>query len=184
MPRPRGTLHRYQNAIPAAALLPAGQERTVPWPHSTYQFAGWSLYPLTTASPSAWRISRIDAVVWSEARLLTARRAMPGKYRKECAMKTYIIRRRNAWATPKLLERAAARSRRIGDEEMSDRVRWIRSYVVQEEDGTLGTVCVYQAMDVNAIRDHANRVGMPADEIVEAADTVIVRPDPQPAMTA
>jgi hypothetical protein len=99
-------------------------------------------------------------------------------------MKTYIIRRRNAWATPKLLERAAAKSRRIGDEEMSDRVRWIRSYVVQEDDGTLGTVCVYQAVDANALRDHANRVGMPADEIVEVADTVIVRPDPQPAMTA
>ena len=99
-------------------------------------------------------------------------------------MQTYMIRRRKAWATARLLERAAARSRRIGDEEMSDRVRWIRSYVVQEEDGTLGTVCIYQAVDPDAIREHARRVEMPADEILEVADTVIVRPDPQRATTA
>jgi hypothetical protein len=99
-------------------------------------------------------------------------------------MRTYMIRRRKAWATPKLLERVAAKSRRIGDEEMSDRVRWIRSYVVQEDDGTLGTVCIYQAVDPEAIREHARRVEMPADEILEIADTVIVRPDPQQATAA
>lgn len=93
-------------------------------------------------------------------------------------MKTYVIRRRKAWASPQVLERVAARSRKIGDEEMSDRVRWIRSYVVQEDDGTLGTVCIYQARDPESIREHADRVGMPADEIIEAVNTVIVRPDP------
>jgi len=96
-------------------------------------------------------------------------------------MKTYVIRRRKAWASPEVLERVAARSRKIGDEEMSDRVRWIRSYVVQEDDGTLGTVCIYQARDPESIREHADRVGMPADEIFEAVNTVIVRPDPVPA---
>lgn len=99
-------------------------------------------------------------------------------------MRTYMIRRRKAWATPKVLERVAAKSRRIGDEEMSDRVRWIRSYVVQEDDGTLGTVCIYQAVDPEAIREHARRVEMPADEILEIADTVVVRPDPQRETTA
>ena len=96
-------------------------------------------------------------------------------------MKTYVIRRRKAWASPEVLERVAARSRKIGDEEMSDRVRWIRSYVVQEDDGTLGTVCIYQARDPESIREHADRVGMPADEIIEAVNTVIVRSDPVPA---
>jgi hypothetical protein len=57
-------------------------------------------------------------------------------------------------------------------------VRWIRSYVVTEEDGSLGTVCIYQAASVDAIRDHAARVGMPADEITPVANTVIVRDDP------
>jgi hypothetical protein len=93
-------------------------------------------------------------------------------------MNTYVIRRRTAWKTPAELEAAAARSARIGNEEMPDQVRWIRSYVVEEANGTLGTVCVYQAVSPAAIRDHAQRVGMPADEITPVARTVIVREDP------
>jgi hypothetical protein len=98
---------------------------------------------------------------------------------EEIVMKTYVIRRRNAWKTPQELEIAAGRSTRVGNEEMPDRVRWIRSYVVQEEDGRLGTVCIYQGVDDQAIREHANRAGLPADEIVPVVSTVIVREDPQ-----
>ena len=61
---------------------------------------------------------------------------------------------------------------------MSSDIRWIRSYVVVEDDGGLGTVCIYQASSPEKIREHASRVGMPADEITEVADTVVVRPDP------
>lgn len=93
-------------------------------------------------------------------------------------MDTYAIRRRNAWATPEELADAAGRSRRIGDEEMSDQVRWIRSYVVQEENDTLGTICIYQAISEEAIRDHAQRADMSADEITPVLRTVIVREDP------
>jgi len=100
-------------------------------------------------------------------------------------MQTYVIRRRNAWKDAQELEATAALSRKIGDEEMADRVRWIRSYVVQEADGTLGTVCIYQATGPQAIRDHAGRVGMPADEITPVAATVVIREDPeQPAAAA
>ncbi len=95
-------------------------------------------------------------------------------------MDTYVIRRRNAWKTPAELEETAARSRQVGDEEMSDQVRWTRSYVVDDGD-SLGTVCIYQATSAEALRDHASRVGMPADEVTPVADTVIVRPDPEPA---
>jgi Protein of unknown function (DUF4242) len=98
---------------------------------------------------------------------------------KECTMQTYVIRRRNGWATAADLEAAAARSTAEG-EKMPDDIRWIRSYVVSEPDGTLGTVCIYQASSPEKIREHATRVGMPADEITEVADTVIVRPDPAP----
>jgi len=94
-------------------------------------------------------------------------------------MKTFVIRRRNAWKSPQELEATAARSRKIGDSEMSHMVRWIRSYVVTEADGTLGTVCIYQGISPEAIREHAQRVGMPADEITPVAATVIVRADPQ-----
>lgn len=94
-------------------------------------------------------------------------------------MKTFAIRRRNAWKSSQELEAVAARSRSIGDNEMSNEVRWIRSYVVAETDGTLGTVCIYQAVSPEAIRMHAQRVGMPADEITPVAATVIVRADPK-----
>jgi hypothetical protein len=96
-------------------------------------------------------------------------------------LKTYVIRRRNGWKTPEELQVAGAKSASIGDEQMPDDIRWIRSYVVTEPDGEIGTVCIYQASSPEKIREHASRVGMPADEISEVLDTVYVRPDPEPA---
>jgi len=93
-------------------------------------------------------------------------------------MQTYVILRRGGWKTAEELEAAAAVSTRIGDDEMSDQVRWIRSYVLDEEDGTVGTVCIYQAVDEDAIMEHAQRADLPADEVILVADTVIVRDDP------
>ena len=96
-------------------------------------------------------------------------------------MNTYVIIRRNGWKTGADLEEAAGRSSQVGDEEMSDDIRWIRSYVLDEGDGAVGTVCIYQASSPEKIREHAERAGLPADEIIPVADTVIVRPDPVPA---
>ena len=93
-------------------------------------------------------------------------------------MKTYAILRRSGWRSPGDLQEAAGRSSNVGDNEMSDDIRWIRSYVVHEADGTLGTICIYQASSVEKIREHAARAGIPATEILAVADTVIVRPDP------
>ncbi len=94
-------------------------------------------------------------------------------------MDTYVILRRDGWKSGADLEAAASKSAQIGDEQMSDDIRWIRSYVIEESDGGLGTVCIYQASSPEAVRDHAERVGMPATEIIKVADTVIVRPDPE-----
>ena len=96
-------------------------------------------------------------------------------------METFVIRRRKAWKTPEELQETAARSRKVGDEEMSDQVRWIRSYVLEEDGGSVGTVCIYQATSPEAIREHASRAVLPVDEIIPVADTVKVRPDPEPA---
>jgi len=93
-------------------------------------------------------------------------------------MNTYVIRRRGGWANGEELEVAAGVSSKVGLEEMPDQVRWIRSYVVEEPDGRLGTVCVYQGTDEEAIREHARRVGMPADEVIPVGDTVIINEDP------
>ena len=94
-------------------------------------------------------------------------------------MDLYAIRRRNAWPSAADLEAAAERSTAEGDKDGSG-VRWIRTYVVVEENGDLGSVCIYQSESPEAIRAHADRSGMPADEITRVADTVIVRPDPTP----
>src|SRR3989442_15905728 len=96
-------------------------------------------------------------------------------------MNTYAILRRSGWRSPQDLEQAAARSTKVGDEEMSDDIRWIRSYVLEEDGGSVGTVCIYQASSPEAIREHASRADLPVDEIIQVADTVIVRPDPERA---
>ena len=95
-------------------------------------------------------------------------------------MKTFVILRRFGWRSAEELGEAAARSRTVGDEEMSDDIGWIRSYVLAENDGRLGTVCIYQATSIEKVREHAERAGLPADEVIEVADTVLVRPDPEP----
>ena len=92
-------------------------------------------------------------------------------------MDLYAIRRRSQWADAGELEITAAKSSAEG-EKMSDDVRWIRSYVVEEDDGRLGTVCLYEASRPGAIRQHAVTTGMSADEIAPVADTVVVREDP------
>jgi hypothetical protein len=94
-------------------------------------------------------------------------------------VETYVILRRGGWRTAEELEAAAARSTAEG-ERMSDDVRWIRTYALAESTGGLGTVCIYQASSPEAIREHASRAGLPVDEIVAVADTLIVRPDPTP----
>jgi len=95
-------------------------------------------------------------------------------------METYVILRRNGWRTAEDLAAAAERSTAEG-EQMPDDVAWIRSYVLAEPDGTVGTVCIYQASSPESIRAHANAADHPVDEIVRVADTVVVRPDPVPA---
>ena len=90
-----------------------------------------------------------------------------------------MILRRNGWGDAEELRVAAERST-LEVEKTPDDVRWIRSYVLVEEDGSLGTVCIYQASSPEAIRAHAQRAGLPATEVIPTADTVIVRPDPEP----
>ena len=96
-------------------------------------------------------------------------------------MNTYAILRRSGWPSADELQAAAERSTQVGDLQMSDDVRWIRSYVLQEDGGSVGTICIYQASSPAAIREHASRAQLPVDEIVAVADTVIVRPDPTTA---
>jgi sporulation protein YlmC with PRC-barrel domain len=99
-------------------------------------------------------------------------------------MNTYAIRREKAWQSPAELEATAERSKEVAASDFPDDIAWIRSYVIKEDGGTLGTICIYQATDIDTVRQHAQRVDMPADEVLEVADTVIVRPDPEPQPAA
>jgi Protein of unknown function (DUF4242) len=92
-------------------------------------------------------------------------------------MDLYVIVRRNGFADADDLGAAAKRSTAEGDKEGSG-VRWIRSYVVPEQSGEVGTFCIYEAESPEAIRAHAAASDIPADEIVPVVDTVVVRPDP------
>ena len=99
-------------------------------------------------------------------------------------MELYAIRRPNAWANMQEVEAIGAKSTKVGNEEMADRVRWIRSYVVKEPNGTYGSICIYEARDPESIREHARRVGMPGDQISPVVKTIIIREDPVEASAA
>lgn len=94
-------------------------------------------------------------------------------------MQLYGILRRNGWASMEELEVAGKKSAEVGDQDGSG-VRWIRSYALQEESGEIGTFCVYEADDPAAIKKHAEDAGLPCDEVIPIATTVVIRPDPAP----
>jgi hypothetical protein len=98
----------------------------------------------------------------------------------ETRVETYVIVRRSSWRTADGLADALSRAGTEGEE--PDDVIWIRSYVLEEIDGSLGSLCVYSASSPEAIRAHARRADLPVDEIVKVVDLVVVRPDP--AVTA
>lgn len=89
-------------------------------------------------------------------------------------MNKYIIMRRHAWADTAELERAAGRSSRVCIQEMPDRLRWLHTYICEEEDGTLGSICVFEAIDAGAVREHARRAGLACDAVLPIARTVFV----------
>jgi hypothetical protein len=96
-------------------------------------------------------------------------------------MNLYAILRRAGWRSADDLKVAAERSGKVGNEQMPDEVRWIRSYVLEEGGSSVGTVCIYEATGEEAIRKHADLADLPVDEVIPIADTVIVRPDPETA---
>ncbi len=97
-------------------------------------------------------------------------------------MNLYAIIRRGGWPSVEALQEAGARSKQVADDEMPDDIRWIRSYVLDEGAGAVGTVCIYEASSPEAIRQHAAKASLPVDEIVSILDTVIIRPDPEPVI--
>ena len=66
-------------------------------------------------------------------------------------VQTFVVVRRGAWKTQGDVR--AARHRAARDLERFEEVaRWMRSYEVEESDGAIGSVCLYQAVTPEAIR--------------------------------
>lgn len=94
-------------------------------------------------------------------------------------MKLYMIRRWSIWANEDELAATNEKSAQVG-EDMGDRLRWIRSYAVNEDDGRIGSVCFYEADSPDAIREHGNRIGARSEEIRPIRGAAVKQPDPQP----
>jgi hypothetical protein len=92
-------------------------------------------------------------------------------------MQTFVILRRGGWTSAEDIAEAAKRST-AAMADMDGSVRWLRSYVLSEPEGRLGTVCVYQAADVDVVRRHARAADLPVDEIIPVAEMVVVEADP------
>jgi hypothetical protein len=92
-------------------------------------------------------------------------------------MATFLVLRRHAWKTSAELDAVAARVKSMARDDAGV-LRWIRSYVVTEDDGTLGTVSVYDAADISAVHEYAAHAGLPPGEVLEVTDTVVIRADP------
>lgn len=91
-------------------------------------------------------------------------------------MDLYAIFRRNGW-DPSEIEAADARSNAEA-EKLGGTVRKIRSYVLQEPNGRLGTICLYEAVSPEALMDHAKAADLPCDEAVRVVAIDVKNPDP------
>lgn len=83
-------------------------------------------------------------------------------------MQTYLVIRRAAWSSAHEQQEANVRSATEAVR-MTEEIASIRSYVLEERDRTIGSVCVYEASTPEAIRRHAAAAGLPVDEIVRVA---------------
>ncbi|MDP8929525.1 MAG: DUF4242 domain-containing protein [Actinomycetota bacterium] len=95
-------------------------------------------------------------------------------------MDLYAILRRRAWQTPEELGEADGRSRGAREKPGAG-LRHVRSYVLGEQDGSLGTICFYLAESPDAILRHARAADLPADEVVKVDGVFVSEPDPEPA---
>jgi hypothetical protein len=89
--------------------------------------------------------------------------------------RVHLVRRRGAWPTPADFDRGTAAARHVAEDEMPREVSWLRSYTVREADGSLGSVCLYQGLTPQAVHRHAERAGLPADDIRPVLGRIVFR---------
>ena len=95
----------------------------------------------------------------------------------------YIVPRTRCWLSEEEVA-AATDCMPAVNVTLSEHIRWIRSYIVGEDDGTFSAFCVYEATGPDALRRHADALGLPSDAIKRVATTIVGNPDPEPAGAA
>jgi len=91
----------------------------------------------------------------------------------------YLVPRTGVWLSEEEVA-AAADCLPAVNATLADHVRWIRTYVVQEADGTFGAYCLYEATSEEWLRRHADAIGLPPDAVKPVVSTVVAAPDPEP----
>jgi hypothetical protein len=91
----------------------------------------------------------------------------------------YIVPRTSSWLSEEEVAAAADCVPAVND--TLDGVRWIRSYIVREDDGTFGAYCIYEASSPETLLRHADALQLPTDAIKPVAATIVAAPDPEPA---
>ena len=89
----------------------------------------------------------------------------------------YIVPRTRAWRSEEELA-AAVDCLPSVTAVVSDDIRWIRSYIVQEDDGTFSAFCLYEASSEEALLRHGESMRLPTDGIKRVASTIVNAPDP------
>ena len=102
---------------------------------------------------------------------------MPRSYGRHVNL--YIVPRTRCWLSEEEVA-AAADCVPAVNETLRDHIRWIRSYVVNEDDGTFSAYCVYEATSPEMLRRHADSLMLPTDAIKPIAATIVNAPDPEP----
>ena len=94
-------------------------------------------------------------------------------------MTLYIVPRTRCWLSE---EEVAAATDCVPavNETLRDHIRWIRSYIVSEDDGTFSAYCIYEASSPDVLRRHADALGLPTDAIKPVAATIVNAADPEP----
>lgn len=98
-------------------------------------------------------------------------------------MTVYIVPRTRAWLSEEEVAAATDCMPAVNDT-LRDHVRWIRSYVVSEEDGTFSVYCIYEASSPEMLRRHADALRLPTDAIKPVTATIVAAPDPEPVSAA
>jgi hypothetical protein len=90
---------------------------------------------------------------------------------------TYLVPRTGVWLSEEEVAAATDCIPAVNDT-LREHVRWIRSYVVSEPDGTFSAYCVYEATSAEWLSRHADATGLPPDAIKPVFATVVAAADP------